>query len=147
MAGQGRGRQPAGWPDDPNPGASDVEQLNRQIEFLTQTVAELEASRSVEEDEGLDSDCAKPFYGRAALLGISLKSGIQYYHMLILHSIGLKIEPLSASTIEIICGQNSNSVLDLAPIPNPSIVNKRADYIKSIHEEQKKCRKGLKMAI
>jgi hypothetical protein len=49
--------------------------------------------------------------------------------MLSLHSIGLKIEPLSASTIEIICGQNSNSV------PNPSIVNKRADYIKSIHEE------------
>jgi hypothetical protein len=55
--------------------------------------------------------------------------------MLSLHSIGLKIEPLSASTIEIICGQNSNSVLYLASIPNPSIVNKRADYIKSIHEE------------
>ena len=58
--------------------------------------------------------------------------------MLSLHSIGLKIESLSASTIEIICGQNSNSVLDLAPIPNPSIVNKRADYIKSIHEEVRK---------
>lgn len=31
------------------------------------------------------------------------------------------------SPFEIVCGQNPNSVLDLAPIPNPSKVNKRAE--------------------
>jgi hypothetical protein len=39
MAGRGRDRQPAGQPVYPNPGASDVEQLKRHIEFLTQRVA------------------------------------------------------------------------------------------------------------
>lgn len=65
MAGPGCGKQPIGHPVDPNPCGFDVEQLKRQIEFLTQRVAELEASRSFEEGEGSDGDFENPFHGRA----------------------------------------------------------------------------------
>ncbi|KAL6211413.1 hypothetical protein ACLB2K_016639 [Fragaria x ananassa] len=55
MAGRGCSRQPT----------SEIEQLRRQVEFLTQRLTELEASRSAEESDDSDGSSENPFHGHA----------------------------------------------------------------------------------